>query len=169
MLLLACLFSIGCGDVLGFELKTDVDEFTIPGNATLNAQHVGLTNEQMPPIEIKLEGIQATSVKLTNLRFYVTTGSLSTSADADTLEFLEEVVVDVIPTSSNSKLPPLRLGTWSGPADAGATEIEVSIESDADLKDYIYEGAKIRVTPAGIVPADDISIMGEITFFVEPI
>ena len=159
----------GCTDILAFDITTNIDEITIPGNLQLHQNHVPLSTGELPntSFQIKLEGVQG-QLNLLEMHFFVTDGGVSDPSDTDSLDFLNHLQVNIVP-SNGSTLPQAVLGTWTGPAPAGATSIELTITESTNLSDYIAEGARFELELGGIVPADEISVAGEMTFLVNPI
>jgi hypothetical protein len=174
LLILVTLFWVpwmatGCTDILAFDITTNIDEIAIPGNLQLHQNHVALSTSGLPntSFKIKLDGVQG-QLNLLEMHFFVTDGGISDPNDTDTLDFLDYLQVNIVP-NSGSTLPAVVLGTWTGPAPAGATSIELTITESTNLSDYIAEGARFELELGGIVPADETSVAGEMTFLVNPI
>jgi hypothetical protein len=159
----------GCTDILAFDITTNIDEIAIPGNLQLHQNHVALSTGELPntSFTLKLDGVQG-QLNLLEMRFFVTDGGVSDPSDSDSLDFLDYLQVNVVPISG-STLPKVVLGTWSGPAPSGAKSIELVITETANLSDYIAQGARFELELGGIVPADETSVAGEMTFLVNPI
>ena len=170
-LCLVCAFVMvtGCADVLAFDLYAAVDEFTVPGDASLHHGQAPLSAATIPDMEIQFSAMDARSVSISSVRFFVTDTDLFNDADADDLEFLDSVVVYIAPVDPGSELPVVELARWDGPHDAGAQELWLDALVDVDLTDYIQEGFVLKASTTGVVPYDDVSVSGEATFRVNPI
>ena len=161
--------AIGCGDALVFDLQAEVDEFTVPGDPYLHHDKAPLEMLSIPPIEVEFGGMQARSINLSSLVFYVTDTSLSPATDVDTLDFLQEVHVKAIPQDAAAKLPVVEIARWTGPAPPGATEILMTANGDYDLQPYLASGFTLKIETVGTVPYDDVSIKGDAQFRVDPL
>ncbi|MEC8022399.1 MAG: hypothetical protein VX223_00595 [Myxococcota bacterium] len=167
---LCTLFMVsGCADVLAFDLYAAVDEFTVPGDASLHHGKAPLSAATIPDMEIQFSAMDARSVSISSVRFFVTDTDLFNDSDADDLEFLDSVIVYIAPVDPASELPVVELARWEGPHDAGAQELWLDALVDVDLTDYIREGFVLKASTTGVVPYDDVSVSGEATFRVNPI
>lgn len=159
----------GCADVLAFDLYAAVDEFTVPGDASLHHGKAPLSAATIPDMEIQFSAMDARSVSISSVRFFVTDTDLFNDADADDLDFLDSVIVYIAPMDPSSDLPVVELARWDGPHDAGTQELWLDALVDVDLTDYIQEGFVLKASTTGVVPYDDVSVSGEATFRVNPI
>lgn len=160
----------GCGDALNFELKASVDEFTVLGDPILHHQGAPLSVLDVPPIELKFGALQQGGVYLADLTFYVTDTSISSDRDDDDLDFLTKLQVVATPTNPNSQLPPVPIAQWTGPPpEVGTMEIELTVNTQINLRPYITEGFALKLSTAGTIPYDDVSVKGEVRFTVKPL
>jgi hypothetical protein len=162
------VLATGCADLLTFDLSAEVTEFIVLGNPTLHHQHVPLNSTEVPPITLQMANTTQGSIHLTSLIFYVTETAMSSVHDEDFLDFMTGMDVYVTPLSQNSSLPPLQIASWSGPAPTGAMVIDMEVDSNVDLSQYVAAGFALKVGPAGVVPYDDVSMKGDLTFSVSP-
>lgn len=167
MTALLILLAGGCADLFTFDLQASVDEFYVYGNPTLHHQHTPIQTAEVPPLELQLGGVSTGSVHLNSLLFYVTETAMLTPHDEDSLDFMTGMDVYVTPITPGAFVP-LQIASWSGPAAKGAMVIDLEVNSDIDLSPYIKAGFALKVGPAGVVPYDDVSMKGELTFTVNP-
>jgi len=168
-LLLLTLLSSACTDILAFDLETQLDEITIPGDQFLHDNHVAIDMSKIDNtgFQLKLDGIQG-DLDLLEIRLYITEKSMMDPDDSDDFDFLQSLTITLVPLN-NSELQPQVLGTWQGPGPSGAQEIEMTVTSPPNLTDYISSGARFELSMEGIVPPDEISIGGDLTFLVNPV
>ncbi len=169
LLLLLALLGSGCTDILAFDLETKLDEITIPGDKMLHQNHVAIDMSKIDNtgFQLKLDGIQG-DLDLLAIRLYVTEKSMMDPDDSDDFDFLQSLTITLVPVN-NAELQPQTLGTWQGPGPSGAQEIELVVDSPPNLADYISSGARFELSMEGIVPPDEISIGGDLTFLVNPV
>ena len=167
--LLLAAFASGCTDALAFDLYASVDEFTVPGDANLHHGKAPLSAATIPDMEIQFTALDARSISISSVRFFVTDTDLLNDADADSLEFLESVVVYIAPMDPDSDLPVVELARWQGPHSPEADELWLDAEVEVDLREYIRDGFVLKAATTGVVPYDDVSISGEAVFRVNPI
>ena len=79
----------GCADVLAFDLYASVDEFTVPGDANLHHGKAPLSAATIPDMEIQFAAMDARSISISSVRFFVTDTDLGQNADTDNLQFLD--------------------------------------------------------------------------------
>ena len=163
------VISGGCSDVLAFDLYASVDEFTVPGDANLHHGKAPLSAATIPDMEIQFASMDARSISVSSVRFFVTETDLGNDADRDDLKFLETVIVYISPMNPASELPVVELARWEGPHEPGATELYMDASVEVDLREYVKEGFVLKASTSGIVPYDDVSVSGEATFRVNPI
>ena len=159
----------GCADLLTFDLNAQVTEFVVFGDPTLHSQHISLDSTEVPAISMPMTNMAQGSVHLNSLLFYVTETGLSSSTDQDGLEFMTAMDVYAIPNNPHSGLPTIKLASWNGPAPAGTMVMDMEVDSKVDLNDYIAAGFSLKIGPAGVVPMDDVTMRGEMTFSVSPL
>ena len=99
----------GCADVLAFDLYASVDEFTVPGDANLHHGKAPLSAATIPDMEIQFAAMDARSISISSVRFFVTDTDLGENADTDNLQFLDSVIVYIAPMDPNSELPVVEL------------------------------------------------------------
>jgi hypothetical protein len=163
------VFSAGCSDILAFDLYASVDEFTVPGDANLHHGKAPLSAATIPDMEIQFASMDARSISISSVRFFVTETDVGNEADRDDLKFLESVIVYISPMNPASDLPVVELARWEGPHEFGATELYMDATEEVDLTEYVRDGFVLKASTSGIVPYDDVSISGEAIFRVNPI
>ncbi|MFT7623578.1 MAG: hypothetical protein ACI9WU_002761 [Myxococcota bacterium] len=159
---------VGCGDLLTFDLATDIDEFTIPGDPYLHHDEAPLDKLDIPPVEVRFETLDGGEVTISGLSFFVTSSAQSSASDDDSLSFVDRLAVYAVPTSGTD-LPPVVVATWIGPAERGDSEIRCTVDRDVNLSRYIAAGMEFVVKADGIVPYDDVTLDGVATFRVDPL
>ena len=169
LLLFFTAIASGCTDILAFDLTTELDEITVPGDELAHQNHIAIDMSKIDNtgFQVKLSGVQG-ALDLLAMRLYVTETALSGPNDRDNFDFLQSLTITIVPLN-NSTLQPMVLGTWDGPGPAGIEELELTVESPPNLTEYISSGARFEVNLTGIVPSDEISIGGDITFLVNPV
>ena len=159
----------GCADLLSFDLDAELEEIVVEGDPNLHHQKATVAFDQIPPVELQLGAIQQGSVYLSSMTWHITDRELALPDDSDTFEFMTSMTISVMAANPHSKLPPIDIAHWEGPAPMGDMVIDLDVNDDVDLVPYTRDGIMLHVQPKGIVPYDDVSMKATAVFAVEPL
>ncbi len=165
---LTTLFLASCGDLLTFDLQAGIDEFTIPGDPYLHHDQAPLEKADIPPIEVRFASFGSGNVQVSGLTFFVTPSAQSDPDDDDSLAFLDAIEVFAV-GAEGVNLPPVKIATWTGPAEPGTTSVDLDVVEGVGLNQYVSAGMEFEVRAEGVVPYDDVTLEGVASFRVDPL
>lgn len=167
LLAVSCESCTGVGD---FEVTRETEEVVIDGmtNPLNDLLPIKVVPDMSLEFDLESELEQqnakgAKSVHLTGLVLRVT-DTARPVGDEDDFDFLDEIEFYV--ASTDRSLPEKLLAT-SNPVPRGQSEIELSTDSDLDLKPYAEAGIILTTKGEGRVPPDDVSVVGVVTIEVQ--
>ncbi len=169
-LVAATLTLVGCGDFLAFPVEASVDEFVVPGDPYLHHDDAPLRDDVVPPVEVALDvPVGQGEISLIGLTLEVTP-TAAPEGDVDDLEFVTTIDVYLTSTRPGTELPQLLVAHWDPTiSPLENNRVELGVAGNENIAPYLAEGFRLDIRPHGVVPYDDVSMQGRVTFLVNPL
>lgn len=170
---LSALLLSGCSNLqglVGFNFTQAIDEQRVPGNPQAHAAATLLMGQNpLGPVSLSVDlaaqnrpyNIVIQRVKLLSLSFTTT----ATAQPQGCFDFVTSATISVESTRAGTTLPAVNIATASNPGCVNT--LTFTPDSSVNLKGYIEEGMRMRVTIDGIPPASDVTFNGSIQLRAE--
>jgi hypothetical protein len=165
---IAIILCAGCSDIIDFDITQSVPEQRVQGSPL-----PGPLAALFPlPLDLDLsskirerDSGPIDSITISSMSLVITDAGRP-GGDSDDWSFVEAVHVFVKSSKQGSTLPRIEIASVAAPGAVTTLEFDVV---DANIKPYVDEGSIVESEGRGMLPPDDVTYDGTVTFTVHPL
>ena len=163
---MAALLATGCS-AFDFDIEHQIAPITVEGDEAAAAAKLRVPFDIIPPFTIDYnERRNPAGIYMKGFSLSAVDRPMTAAQYEYTLAFIYDLKFTVRSTAPGSALPERVIAWTDGPVHS-VTYVELGVDTNVDLLPYLKEGAEIRSSLWGIVPADTTTFSGKAVLGVD--